>query len=78
MKNFPHQILNKVIIGAPNSCCTETYSIIGLFFIQRETNNVFSYIKTLFSRFLVLLIKNMQDVLKRVCQIVSIQDFEKF
>lgn len=57
-EDFPHQILNKPILGYPNSCCTETYLHIGSFKSKEETENVLSYIKTKFFRFLVLLIKN--------------------
>lgn len=76
-ENFPHQIINKPILGAPNSCCTETYLHIGSFENKEEAQNVLSYIKTKFFRFLVLLIKNTQNATKRVYQFVPIQDFNE-
>ena len=53
-EDFPHQILGKPILGEPNSCCTETYLVIGPFPDKDTTLNVISYIKTRFFRFLVL------------------------
>jgi len=34
-EDYPHQILNKPIYGPPNSCCTETYVVIGPFNSKR-------------------------------------------
>lgn len=76
-EDFPHQILNKPILGYPNSCCTETYLHIGSFKSKEEAENVLSYIKTKFFRFLVLLIKNTQNATKRVYSFVPIQDFNE-
>ena len=74
-ENFPHQILNKPIIGEKESCCTETYLLIGPFSNKYTAENVFNYIKTRLFRFLVLLIKNTQDAPKKVYQFVPLQDF---
>lgn len=76
-EDFPHQILNKPIIGNPQSICTETYLLIGPFDTKKETENVSSYIKTKFFRFLVLLIKNTQDATSKVYSFVPMQDFSK-
>jgi site-specific DNA-methyltransferase (adenine-specific) len=74
-ETFPHQIVNTPIIGEPNSCCTETYLLIGSFATRREAENVAQYISTRFFRFLVLLIKNTQDCMKKVYSFVPLQDF---
>lgn len=76
-ETFPHQILNKPIIGEPNSCCTETYLLIGPFSSREIADNVISYIETKFFRFLVLLIKNTQNGMKKVYSFVPMQDFSK-
>lgn len=76
-EDFPHQILNKPILGEPNSCCTETYLVIGPFSSRKRAENVISYIQTKFFRFLVLLIKNTQDAPKKVYQLVPIQNFDE-
>nr|NLA24241.1 restriction endonuclease [Bacteroidales bacterium] len=74
-EDFPHQIINKPFYGEPNSCCTETYLVIGPFSTRETTLNVISYIKTRFFRFLVLLRKNTQHAAKGVYKFVPLQDF---
>ncbi len=77
MGEFPHLIISKPILGEPKSCCTETYLHIGPFENKKIAENVLSYIKTKFFRFMVLLVKNTQDAPKRVYHFVPIQDFKK-
>lgn len=77
MGDFPHQILGKPFIGLKNTCCTETYMVIGPFESDKIANNVIKYIKTRFFRFMVLLIKGTQDAPKRVYQFVPMQDFNE-
>ena len=76
-EGYPHQIINKPILGEPNSCCTETYLLIGPFPNKQITENVMSYIKTKFFRFMVMLRKNTQNGTKHVYQFVPMQDFSK-
>jgi len=76
-EDFPHQIINKPFYGEPNSCCTETYLVIGPFSSEKRTLNVLSYMKTRFFRFLVLLRKNTQHAAKGVYQFVPEQNFDE-
>ena len=76
-EDFPHQIINKPFIGEPNSCCTETYVVIGPYETEEIAKNVLSYIQTRFFRFMVLLKKNTQDAPSRVYSFVPRQDFSK-
>ena len=76
-EDFPHQILNKPFLGEPNTCCTETYMVIGPYANKERAENVMSYIKTKFFRFMVLLKKNTQDAPARVYSFVPLQDFSK-
>ncbi len=76
-ESFPHQILNNPILGEPNSCCTETYLLIGPFARKRTAKNAISYIETRFFRFLVLLIKNTQNGMKKVYSFVPTQSFDE-
>lgn len=69
-EGFPHQILNKPIYGEPNTACTETYLVIGPFRDKQRCENVISYIRTRFFRFMVLLIKNTQSAPKKVYEFV--------
>ncbi len=76
-EDFPHQILNKPILGEKGSCCTETYVMIGLFNSLNEAQHLLDYIKTRFFRFMVMLLKNSQHALKKVYRLVPLQDFSK-
>lgn len=72
---FPHQIINKPFIGDPNSCCSQTYLMIGPFKDKNECEAVISYIHTRFFRFMVMIKKNSQDAMRGVYQFVPLQDF---
>ena len=74
---YPHQVFSTPILGEPNTCCTETYVAIGPFANKKIAKNVIQYISTRFFRFLVLLIKNTQDVPKKVYSFVPMQDFSE-
>lgn len=74
---YPHLVLGKPILSPPNSCCTETYVVIGPFENPDFCLNVMSYIRSRFFRFLVILIKNTQDVPRRVYGLVPMQDFDQ-
>jgi site-specific DNA-methyltransferase (adenine-specific) len=74
---YPHQVFSTPILGKPNTCCTETYIAIGPFSDEKIAQNVIRYISTRFFRFLVLLIKNTQDVPKKVYSFVPLQDFSE-
>lgn len=74
-EDYPHRILNIPILGEPNTCCTETYMVIGPVKTKQEAENIISYYKTRFFRFLVMLKKNTQDAPARVYQFVPLQDF---
>lgn len=76
-ETFPHQILNKPILGEPGSCCTETYVLLGVYNSKSEAENVFSYICTKFFRFHVLQKKSTQDAAKGVYSLVPLLDFSR-
>ena len=73
--NFPYLVIGKPFIGEVNSCCSETYLMIGPFDTTNECENAMSYIRTKFFRFLVLLRKNTQHATSKVYQFVPLQDF---
>ncbi len=75
--NFPYLVIGKPFIGRKNSCCSETYLMVGPFQNEETSYNVISYMKTKFFRFLVLLKKNTQHATKSVYQLVPTQDFSK-
>lgn len=76
-EKYPHQIINKPILGEPGTCCTETYILVGPFKNRKITQNVINYMSTLFFRFLVLQKKITQDATKSVYSLVPDQDFNE-
>ena len=75
--NYPHQVISQPIIGSPTTCCTETYILIGPFKNKIICENVVNYMKTKFFRFLMILIKNTQDVPKKVYSFIPNQNFNE-
>ena len=73
--DFPYFVIGKPFYGAPQTCCTETYLVIGPFASQKKCENCMSYMRTKFFRFLVLLKKNTQHATSKVYQFVPLQDF---
>ena len=67
----------KPIIAEPNTCCTETYVVIGPFEDLTRTKNAISYIETNFFHFLLGLKKITQDATLKVYQFVPLQDFNE-
>jgi site-specific DNA-methyltransferase (adenine-specific) len=76
-EEYPHQILNKPFMAEPDSCCTETYIVIGPFKSKKIAENVISYIQTRFFRLLVLLNKPTQHATSKVYKFVPLQDFSE-
>ena len=58
--NYPHQIINRPILASRGSCCTETYIVCGLSSVLEEAQNIETYVKTRFFRFMVSLRKISQ------------------
>ena len=75
--DFPYLMLGKPFMAEKGSCCTETYLVFGPFADKKICENVISYIKTKFFRFLVLQKKNTQNAAKGVYEFVPLQDFSK-
>lgn len=65
------------LLVEPNSCCTETYLVIGPFSSKKKAENVISYTQTKFFHLLVSLIKITQNAMKKVYQFVPLQDFSE-
>ncbi|MGO7347432.1 Eco57I restriction-modification methylase domain-containing protein [Rhizobium ruizarguesonis] len=60
------KFLSKPIIAEPNTACTESYLVAGLFESETEAKRYASYLRTRFARFLVSLRKSTQDAPKHV------------
>lgn len=76
-EEYPHQIINKPFVGEKQSCCSQTYLLIGPFESKEECENVISYMQTKFFRFMVMLKKNAQHAMRGVYELVPDQDFSK-
>ena len=72
---IPYSVLSKPFVGEPGTICNMTYLLIGPFANKEEAENVTSYIRTKFFRFLVSLMKNTQNAYKKVYTYVPMQDF---
>lgn len=73
--NYPHQIIGKPILSLEDSCCTETYVVIGPFKDSVTARNVEKYICTRFFRALVMLKKASQQAAATVYEFVPMQNF---
>ena len=67
----------KPIIVEPNTCCTETYLVIGPLNNDKEAQNVYSYMQTRFFHLMLGLKKVTQHTTSKVYEFVPLQDFSK-
>ena len=65
----------KPIVPDHNSCCTETYLVIGPFSSKEQRNNAYQYSQTKFFHFMLGLKKITQHTTSKVYQFVPLQDF---
>lgn len=70
-------VLGKPFLGEPGTCCSETYLVIGPCSSKKEANNIMTYIRCRFFRFLVLMNKPTQHATSKVYTLVPVQDFSK-
>ena len=75
-------VLGRPFYGEPGSICSQTYLCIGYdaenhHFTKSECENIISYIKTRFFRYLVSVKKRTQHTSSSVYQFVPLQDFSK-
>ena len=73
--DYPYYFLGKPFYGEPNSCCSQSYLVIGPFNEQAECMNVIKYICTRFFRSMIMLKKNAQHNMRYVFECVPLQDF---
>ena len=76
-KQAPYAVISQPFVSGPGECCNMTYLCIGGFDTEEEALNCKSYITTKFFRFLVSLLKNTQNALKKVYEYVPMQDFSR-
>ncbi|MDR1326342.1 MAG: Eco57I restriction-modification methylase domain-containing protein [Treponema sp.] len=64
-------------MGSQNSCCTETYLLIGPFDKMKEAENIVTYTQTKFFHFMLGMVKITQNTMKGAYQFVPMQDFSE-
>lgn len=69
--------LLKPILAESDSCCTETYILLGPFETKKEAKNLISYINTKFFHLLLGLRKITQHTTKVIYEFVPMQDFNE-
>ena len=69
------KFLSDPILAGPKTACTETYLVAGHFKKRSEAENLASYLRTRFVRFLVSLRKATQHATRDVYAFVPLQDF---
>ena len=70
-----YQIVSSLKVLNPNDVCTETFLVLGAFEDKIEADNLVSYVKTKFFRFLLLQTLTSIHITKNSFCFVPIQDF---
>jgi len=60
-----------------NSCCYETYLVVGPFESLNEAQNAISYTQTQFFHLMVSMLKSTQNTMQGAYELVPLQDFSK-
>lgn len=58
---YPRQVLGQPVVAEPPSACTETFLVLKTLPTRQEAENLASYVRTRFFRFMVALCKISQD-----------------
>jgi site-specific DNA-methyltransferase (adenine-specific) len=75
--DYPHSIIGAPKISEPGSVCTETFLVIGVFDTEKEAENLISYMRTRFFRFMMFLVRNGQNLTKSTYTFVPNLDYTK-
>lgn len=74
-KDGRRKILSRTEILPPFSICSESYLLLNVFATRKEAENMLSYVKTRFFRYLLSTILLTQNISKDKFQFVPLQDF---
>ena len=74
-KDGKRRVLSRIDMIGPNTICTETYLVIGAFETKEEAENLISYMKTRFFRYLVSVFMVSHHLTKDAYRLVPLQDF---
>jgi site-specific DNA-methyltransferase (adenine-specific) len=73
-KDGRRKVLSRIDILPPGSICTETYLVVGSYKTKREANNLVTYMKTRFFRFLVAQFMYSHHLTKSAYDFVPVLD----
>lgn len=76
-KDGRRRVFSTIDLLPPGTVCTETYIVVGAFATKREAENLWSYLRTRFVRFLVAQMTSTQHISKGSFAFVPMQDFSK-
>ena len=76
-KEGMRKVMSVIEVMPPQSACTETYLVAGVFDNEKTSNNLKEYLCTKFVRFLVAQIAVSQHITKGCFAFVPVQDFSK-
>jgi site-specific DNA-methyltransferase (adenine-specific) len=71
------KVFGKILVLPPNTICNETYIVVGAFESRVEANNLVSYMRTKFFRFLLSLFMYSHHITKNTYQLVPTQNFNQ-
>jgi hypothetical protein len=74
-KDGKKRIISTLEILSPNEICTETYIVIDALETEMEAFNLYKYIKSKFSRFLISQLTSTQHITKGNYALVPLQDY---
>lgn len=76
-KNGQMRVLSVVQKLAPHSACTESYLVAGVFDDEAEADNLISYLRTKFARFLIMQMLASMNMSKSSYSYVPVQDYTR-
>lgn len=76
-KDGKRKVFSTMEVLPPQSVCTETYLVVDAFETEEEANNLLSYLKTRFVRFLVAQTTSTQHIAKANFAFVPVLDFSR-
>lgn len=71
------RVLSVVQKLSPNSACTESYLVAGIFDSEAQADNMISYLQTKFVRFLLMQMLASMNMSKNTYSFVPVQDYSK-
>ena len=76
-KDGKKKVISRVMVLEPNVVCTESYLLLSAFNDAEKANNMVSYIKSVFFRFLLSTILLTQNIAKDKFSFIPVQDWSK-